>query len=185
MDDFALDDGLIASIGSYQQIKPSAEVFIVDDDEDMRELLAASVEPLGYPVTTFGDADSFLSATTSKVPICIFLDFIMPRRSGLDVLKELRARNYQAPIFLVSALDDLPMAVEGMKFGAHDFIKKPFDQSAVALRVRSAIEMWVSRVQDSPAGQFRLNENLEWFRLTPAEKEMVMLSRFMDLQAAG
>jgi FixJ family two-component response regulator len=150
----------------------------------VREILAASLEPVGYPVITFHDGDSFLEAATAKVPICIFLDFIMPRRSGLDVLKELRARNYQAPIFLVSALDDLSMAVEGMKLGAQDFIKKPFDSSAPSLRVRSAIEMWVSRQQASPVGKFRLCDDREWFRLTPAEKEIIMLARFMELQAS-
>jgi FixJ family two-component response regulator len=69
----------------------------------------------GFPVKTFEDGDAFLQATTERVPICVFLDVVMPRRSGLEILREFRARRYWTPVFLTSARDDVQTVVEGMK----------------------------------------------------------------------
>ncbi len=167
----------------YRDVKPAGEIVVVDDDEDMRDLLAASLAPEGFPVTTFEDGDTFLTEAGTRVPMCIFLDVVMPRRSGLEVLKELRMRNYWAPIILVSAMDDIVMVVEAMKNGAHDYIKKPFDPYMPPLQARKAIAAWSSREQaKSPLG-IRDNENSKWFLLTPDERDAVMLMRFMDIAA--
>ena len=122
--------------GDHTDIKPVRESFVVDDDQDMRDILTASLMPEGFPVTSFEDGDSFLRAASSRVPLCVFLDVVMPKRSGLEILQELRARQYWTPIFLVSAREDAQMVVEAMKNGAHDYIRKPFDRLAPALRVR-------------------------------------------------
>ena len=124
---------------------PADEIFVVDDDEDMQSLLAAALAPEGYSITTFNDADSLLAATNSRVPICIFLDMVMPKRSGLETLKELGARNYWTPIFMITGASDLATAVEAMKCGAQDYITKPLDPDTTAMRVRTAIELWVDR----------------------------------------
>jgi FixJ family two-component response regulator len=163
--------------GSYQDIKPAKEIFVVDDDEDMRDLLAGALAPEGFPVTTFENGDSFLAAAKTRVPICVFLDVVMPGKSGLEVLQELRARRYWTPIFLTSARDDFPTVVEAMKNGGHDFIRKPFDSDAPAARLHSAIELWARRECENGAMDLQLNENCEWFRLTPGERETVLLMR--------
>ena len=111
----------------------------------MQSLLAAALAPEGYSITTFNDADSLLAATNSRVPICIFLDMVMPKRSGLETLKELGARNYWTPIFMITGASDLATAVEAMKCGAQDYITKPLDPDTTAMRVRTAIELWVDR----------------------------------------
>ena len=80
--------------GSYEDIKPAKEIFVVDDDEDMRDILAGALAPEGFPVTTFEDGETLLAAAGTRVPICLFLDVVMPGRSGLEILQELRARRY-------------------------------------------------------------------------------------------
>jgi FixJ family two-component response regulator len=167
--------------GSNQHVKPANEIFIVDDDEDVRDLLAASLEPEGFPITTFEDGDSFLKAASTRVPICVFLDVVMPRRSGLEVLKELRARQYWTPIFLITARDDTQVVLEAMKNGAHDYIKKPFDRFAPGLRVRDAIEVWSSRDRRTTTVDVQPSQDCEWFRLTPSERETLALMRFMQV----
>jgi two-component system, LuxR family, response regulator FixJ len=69
----------------------------------------------------------------------------MPDRSGLDILKELNAQNYGAPIFIISDQGDISMAIDAIKNGALDFIEKPFDANAVVARVRDAIDAWARR----------------------------------------
>jgi FixJ family two-component response regulator len=131
-------------------------------------------------VTTFADGDSFLSAAKTRVPICVFLDVVLPERSGLEILQELRTQQYLAPIVLVSALDDLATAVEGMKHGAVDYIRKPFDRYAPAARARDAVEFWLRRERQGDVFDPRPNESCEWFRLTPSEKEMLLMLRLMQ-----
>lgn len=128
-----------------QDFKPVNEIFVVDDNDEYRELLSAILSLEGFRVTGFAEGASFLRETASRVPVCIFLDVVMPGISGIDVLKKLAAKNYAAPIFLISARRDSPAVVEGMRNGAHDFIEKPFDPYTAVLRVRDAVEFWGRR----------------------------------------
>ena len=135
------------------------EVFIVDDDPLVLNALSVVLSREGYQVTGFGEGASFLAAARTRTPTCIILDVHMPGQSGLDILKELKAQEYPAPIFIISGVGDIPMAVEAIKSGALDFIEKPFDAATVVTRVREAIEAWARRAQrgasaDVPAKTF-------------------------------
>src|ERR1041385_3177465 len=125
----------------------SGEVFIVDDDPLVRNALSVVLSREGYQVTGFADGTSFLAAAKSRTPTCVVLDVHMPGQSGLDILKELNAQQYPAPIFIISGVGDIPMAVEAIKHGALDFIEKPFNATTVITRVREAIEAWARRAE--------------------------------------
>lgn len=156
---------------------PAREVFVVDDDEDMRDLLDAVIASEGYAVKCFADGDTFLQAASTDLPVCVFLDLVMPRRSGLEILKELRTRQFWAPIIMISARDDASLVVEAMKNGAFDYLTKPFDRFAPATKLRDALEVWSCR---APATG-RAEDADEWVRLTPSEKGALSLMRLMDL----
>ena len=81
MDDFSSFAG-----DRFHSPVPAREVFVVDDDEDMRDLLDAVLVSEGYSVKGFADGEAFLQAAGTHLPVCVFLDLVMPRRSGLDVL---------------------------------------------------------------------------------------------------
>jgi len=127
----------------------SGEIFIVDDDPLVVNALTVVLSREGYQVSGFGEGASFLAAAKSRTPTCIILDVQMPGQSGLDILKELNAQHYPAPIFIISGVGDIPMAVEAIKSGALDFIEKPFDAATVVTRVREAVEAWARRSQRS------------------------------------
>jgi FixJ family two-component response regulator len=175
-----MNEELIPWSQCYKDTGPAGEIVIVDDDEDIRDILAACLAPEGLPVRTFADGDSFLQFTSTKAPICVFLDVVMPKRSGLDVLKELRSRQCSAPIILISARDDSALIVEAMKNGAHDYISKPFDRLAPALRVRDAVELWSSRARERRALEAPPIESGEWLLLSPSERDAIALMRMMN-----
>ena len=126
------------------------EIFIVDDDPAVRDALSTVLTFEGYHVTGFAEGNSFITAARARTPVCIVLDVHMPGRSGLDILKELNAQQYGAPILIISGRGDIPMAVEAIKNGALDFIEKPFDADTVVTRVREAAEVWARRrLQDA------------------------------------
>jgi FixJ family two-component response regulator len=149
-----------------------SEIFVVDDDEVMRDTLSALLSPEGCRVTCFAEGQSFLAAARTRTPACILLDVNMPEQSGLDVLRELDAPRYPAPILIVSGQRDVPTAVNAIKGGALDYIEKPFEAAAVVARVREAIETWARR----PAiGGGNLADVKGADRLTPREREVLSL----------
>ena len=99
----------------------------------------------------FADGASFLAHARTATPLSIILDVHIPGRSGLDILRELHAQDYPAPIFIVSGQGDIPMAVDAIRAGALDFIEKPFRGGEVVERVKQAIEAYSLRKQDDPA----------------------------------
>jgi FixJ family two-component response regulator len=156
---------------AHEQQLNGTEIFVVDDDETMRDTLSAVFAPEGCRVTCFAEGQSFLIAARARTPACILLDVNMPGRSGLDMLRELDAPRYPAPILIVSGQVDVPTAVNAIKGGALDFIEKPIDAAAVIARVREAIMDWPRRPANGPGGH--LPEVQGAGQLTPREREVL------------
>jgi FixJ family two-component response regulator len=123
-----------------QEAPSAGEIFVVDDDPAIRDVLTTVFVRDGFAVTNFADGASLLASARARTPVCIILDVHIPGRSGLDILKELNAQDYPAPIFIMSGQGDIPMAVDAIKNGALDFIEKPFRGSEIVSRVREALE---------------------------------------------
>jgi FixJ family two-component response regulator len=174
----AVHDSVKRDIAKRQIAKRGAtrhdnEIFIVDDDDGMRELLSAILSLEGYEVIGFEDGETFLRKAGDRTPVCVFLDVIMPGRSGMDILKELSARRYQAPVFLISGRDETPVVVEALKSGARDFLPKPFDPYTAVQRVRDAVEIWNGRDEQQSGTDLADKEFPGRVRLTRREAEVL------------
>jgi len=119
-----------------------SEIFIIDDDYDMREALSALLSGAGYRTTAFTDGRSFVRMARGQIPACVLLDICMPGPSGLEILRELDARTYPAPILIISGQGDVLNVVQAMKSGAFDYIEKRLDSDAILARVNDAIDSW-------------------------------------------
>lgn len=133
----------------------TSEIYIVDDDAMVRESLSIVFSQAGYRVRTFCDGTSVVTAARVRIPACILIDIYMPGTSGLDILKQLDAANYPAPIFVVSARRDISIAVEAIKNGACDFIEKQMDAASIVIRVGKTIATWVSRQTRDATSEIR------------------------------
>ena len=145
------------------------EIFIVDDDPAVRDALELVFSLAGFKVAAFAEGVAFLAAARQRVPACIILDVNMPGPSGLELLRELNAEHYPAPLFIMSGQGDIPMAVEAIRNGAVDFIEKPFDSDMVVSRIRNAIMMSAQRMMGGGA----LPEFAGRELLTPREREVL------------
>jgi two-component system, LuxR family, response regulator FixJ len=94
----------------------------------------------GYQAVSFADGESFVAAARERIPACVILDIYMPGRSGLEILRDIDAPNYPAPIFVASGRGDIASAVEAIKNGAFDFIEKRLDAATLVGRVGEAIQ---------------------------------------------
>jgi FixJ family two-component response regulator len=150
---------------------PREEIFIVDDEPSICELLSTVFLRDGYRASSFIDGGAFLIAARHRVPAFVLLDVNMPGRSGLDVLLELNAKSYPAPIIVMSGYSDIPTAVEAMRRGAIDFIEKPFEIEGVPARLRQMVQRNGSaRASESGALSARFPG---YDMLTPREREVL------------
>jgi two-component system response regulator FixJ len=148
------------------------QILVVDDDVDVRNALALVFTIEGYGVTAFSDAASFFAVARARFPACVLLDICMPVKSGLDVLKEIDARNYPAPIFAMSGSGNISMAVEAINEGACDFMEKRLGTAPMIARVREAIEDRTRPKRGSKRDQ-SLSASLPGWQLTPRERDVL------------
>ena len=114
-------------------------VHVIDDDDAMRDSLAFLFKSAKVDVATYESADAFLAGLQDVKGGCIVTDVRMPGMSGLDLLKRLRELKSPLPVIVITGHGDVPLAVEAMKFGALDFIEKPFDDDVLLSAVRMAM----------------------------------------------
>ena len=107
-------------------VAPDQKIYIIDDDEALRDSLVWLLESSGYRVAAYASAEAFLAAYTAAMTGCLVLDVRMPGMSGLELFEELRARHCTLPVIFITGHGDVPMAVSAVKKGAVDFIEKPF-----------------------------------------------------------
>jgi two-component system response regulator FixJ len=149
------------------------EIDIVDDDPAVRDALRIIFEMEGYRVSVFPDGAAFLATIRFRKPGCVILDVHMPGRSGLEILHEL-GPSFPAPVLMISGQGDIPMAVEAIKHGAHDFLEKPFDAGTVLTTVREALEAWARQTSGRKADDtIILAPFAGEEQLTPREREVL------------
>jgi two-component system, LuxR family, response regulator FixJ len=116
-------------------------VFVVDDEEPMRNALRRVMSASGLAVETFSSAQQFLESRQCERPGCILLDLQMPGMNGLELQQELRARGFALPIIFLTGMGTVTHAVSAMRGGAADFLEKPFENEALLQRVKTALEV--------------------------------------------
>ena len=114
-------------------------VYVVDDDEAVRESLAALLQAKSYTVQTFALARDFLDATPTLRPGCLVADIRMPGMDGLELQQRLTERAFNFPLIVITGHGDVPLAVRAMKVGAVDFIEKPFAAEAILASIETAL----------------------------------------------
>ncbi|MCG5259693.1 response regulator transcription factor [Cupriavidus gilardii] len=145
-------------------------VFIVDDDEAMRDSLTWLLEGNGYQVRSFASAEQFLAAYDANQVSCLILDVRMPGMSGPELQERMIAENIHLPIVFITGHGDVPMAVSTMKKGAIDFIEKPFDESELRTLVERMLQK--ARADHSAAREQRAAQDLLG-KLTTREQQVL------------
>jgi two-component system C4-dicarboxylate transport response regulator DctD len=146
-------------------------VFLIEDDAVVRKGCAQALSIADIPVRAFADAESAFAALAGCLPGAVVTDVRLPGRDGLAVLREMRQRDRELPVVLVTGHGDVAMAVEAMRLGAHDFVEKPFSSERLVSVVRSALEKRSLLLENR-----RLRERLE------EQGEMPVIGQSPDMQ---
>jgi RNA polymerase sigma factor (sigma-70 family) len=167
--------------------EPNAIVFVVDDDESVRESLGSLIRSAGLKVESFDSAHRFLAdprSQTVDAPSCLVLDLHLPGLSGLELQERMVDLNIEIPIIFITGRGDIPTTVRAMKAGAVEFLTKPFSDHHLLDAISQAIERdRVTRRQQAELAELR--ERYE--SLTPREREVMRLvvSGLLNKQVAA
>ncbi len=159
-------------------------VFIVDDDEGVRQALRRLLTSVGWTVEVFETAQAFLTARRPEAPGCLVLDVRLPGLSGLDLQRELAAADAALPIIFLTGYGDIPMSVRAMKAGAVEFLTKPFREQDLLDAIRQAIERdRVARAERREVAELRRRYD----SLTPRERDVMagVIAGLLNKQIAG
>src|ERR1700677_151505 len=165
--------------------KPAeSTVFVVDDDESVREALSSLIRSAGMRVQVFSSAGEYLREKAPGGPACLVLDVHLPGLSGMDLQRHLTAANNPIPIIFITGHGDIPMSVRAMKAGAAEFLPKPFRDQDLLNAIRQAIERDASALKERAEVQ-ELRARYEW--LWPREREVMALvvQGMLNKQVAG
>lgn len=116
------------------------KVYVIDDDQAMRDSLEFLLGSAGFEVVLFDSARRFIEELPSLAFGCVVSDVRMPGIDGIELLKHLKAERSALPIIVMTGHGDIPLAVEAMKLGALDFLEKPFDDDRLIVMIGSALK---------------------------------------------
>jgi len=148
-------------------------VYVVDDDEAVRDSMRWLLEANGFEVCSFASAEAFLAHLPDPEPVaCLLLDVRMPGMTGLELHEELVRRGSALPLIFITGHGDVPMAVSRMKKGAHDFLEKPFSDAQLRQLVSDCLGRAAAAKRES-RGERDASERIE--RLTGRERQVLEL----------
>jgi two-component system, LuxR family, response regulator FixJ len=147
-------------------------VFVIDDDQAVRDSVRLLLKSVGLPARTHASAQEFLPNYDARQPGCLIVDIRMPGMSGLELQEQLNLRGATIPLIFITGHGDIPMAVEAMQHGAFDFLQKPFRDQDLIDRVQRALERDTS-IRTQLQATDRVRECLA--TLTPREREVLEL----------
>mgnify|MGYP000091354898 CR=1 FL=1 len=156
------------------ELKPS--VYIIDDDEAVRDSLSLVLESLNQTCQAYSSAQEFLDGYNTNMQGCIVLDIRMPRMTGLELQNRLNDLGCDLPIIFVTGHGDVPMAVEAMQKGAVDFVQKPYREQDLIDKINTAMNQHAALRQQNQEASVIKEKILS---LTAREKEV------MDMMVEG
>jgi len=158
-------------------------VFVVDDDPSVQASLKFLVSTVGLQVESFDSAEAFLNKEPPDGPSCLVLDVRLRGMSGLDLQRELAARDLRIPIVFITGHGDIPMSVRAMKAGAVEFLSKPFRDQDLLDAIRAALERDLAR-REQEKEVTELQQRFESLTLRQREVTAMVVSGFLNKQIA-
>lgn len=146
------------------------KVFVIDDEEDVREAVGLLIRSVGHDVQTFPTAQAFFDVVGPDHQGCLVLDVRMPGMNGMELQERLDKKGLKLPIVFISGHGDIPMAVKAVQRGAVDFLEKPFSDQELLDRVERALQR-ARDLREADAVCASVEQNLA--ALTPRETEVM------------
>jgi two-component system response regulator FixJ len=149
---------------------PKGKVYVIDDDDAMRDSLQFLLDAADFDVTLFESAQGFLDALATLAFGCVVSDVRMPGIDGIELLRRLKGQHDRLPVIIMTGHGDVPLAVEAMKLGAIDFLEKPFEDDRLIGMIDVALKQAESGAR-SEAATLDIVARVE--SLSPRERQVM------------
>ncbi|GAB3163853.1 response regulator transcription factor [Myceligenerans halotolerans] len=170
---------------------PEARLVVVDDEPNIRELLATSLRFAGFEVHAAADGNGALQLVRDLDPDLVVLDVMLPDMDGFTVTRRMRATGKHAPVLFLTARDDTQDKIQGLTVGGDDYVTKPFSLEEVVARIRAVLRRTGTPVPEDEAilkvGDLEMDEDSHEVRragieidLSPTEFKLL---RYLMLNA--
>jgi two-component system, LuxR family, response regulator FixJ len=144
-------------------------IYIIDDDEAVRDSLAIQLEAAGFKVAAFESGPDFMAKVSTLVPGCLISDVRMPEIDGLELQNRLTVMKLNFPVIIITGHGDISLAVRAMRAGAVDFVEKPFSEETILRSIRLAQTRFEQTSKNEAAGG---TARARLALLTPREREV-------------
>lgn len=162
-------------------------LLVIEDDEKIRSLVSTGLEQENFIVDVAPDGELGVQAMESQPYDLVVLDLMLPKMSGLDVMKTMRERQWKVPVIILSAKRTLDDRLEGLRQGGDDYLVKPFSFQELLVRIQAILRRTQSHVDNSPILQmqdvtlnlFTRDVSRDGIRIELQSREFVLLELFM------
>jgi DNA-binding response OmpR family regulator len=169
----------LSATGAATATEPKTSLLVIEDDENISSAIEEYFSRAGYSVSTASDGIAGIEAAEKNRPDVVVLDLMLPKMDGLAVCKDLRYKNPQMPILMLTAKDDVVDKVLGLEMGADDYITKPFSLREVEARIKSVLRR--TRATATAGGQDEAPIVRGNLRVDPVRREVTIEQRQVEL----
>jgi two-component system, OmpR family, phosphate regulon response regulator OmpR len=156
------------------------KVLLVDDDAKLRKLLQEYLEGYGFQVVALPDGEMVLETIRTKSPDIVILDVMMPKRDGLEVLRDIRT-NYSLPVIMLTAKGEDADRIVGLELGADDYLPKPFNPRELLARMKAVLRRTLPREEPSAPDDAADSIRAGGLELNRARRSLVIEDREVEL----
>lgn len=158
------------------------KVLLVDDDKKLRKLLREYLEGYGFNILTLADGSSVQETIRAKSPDMVILDIMLPKRNGLDVLKDIRME-FTVPVIMLTAKGDDADRIVGLELGADDYLPKPFNPRELLARIKAVLRRLPGRDKSSARRDEDIFVNAGGLMLNRAKQTLLIEDKEVELSS--
>ena len=156
-------------------------IYVVEDDENIRELVTYALKSNGFEAISFEQASDFWQGLKVTVPELVILDIMLPDEDGIEILKKLKRNHKKLPVIMLTAKSSEMDKIKGLDLGADDYVTKPFSTLELISRIKAVLRRWEIDLDDETISYKSLSLNMRKHIVTADGTEVILTHKEFEL----
>jgi len=156
-------------------------IYVAEDDENIRELVTYALKSNGFEAVSFEQASDFWQGLKVTVPELVILDIMLPDEDGIEILKKLKRNHKKLPVIMLTAKSSEMDKIKGLDLGADDYVTKPFSTLELISRIKAVLRRWEIDLDDETISYKSLSLNMRKHIVTADGTEVILTHKEFEL----